>query len=83
MLDGRNVVVDTGRFLCLFGLKCFIDPVFGAIVDIRALFKGVVWSVHKAKSEFFVCFVTCAAIQLGITGGADAIEYFNITLRNL
>ena len=77
-LDGRNVVVDAGRFARLVGLKCFVDPVFGAIVNIsnistlptrfpahsdfvlpRALFKGVGWSVHKAKSKFFVGSVTC------------------------
>ena len=33
-LDSRNVVVDTSRFVCLVGLKCFVDPVFGAIVNI-------------------------------------------------
>ena len=85
-LDSRNVVVDTGRFVCLVGLKCFVDPVFGAIVNItniptlptrfpahqnfvlsRTPFKGVVRSVHKAKSKFFEGFVTCATIQLGVT----------------
>ena len=102
LLDSRNVVVNTSRLVCLLGLKCFVDPVFGAIVNVgnistlqarfpahqnfvlsRALFKGVVWSVHEAKSEFLVCFVTCATIQLGVTGGTNAIEHFNITLRNL
>ena len=33
LLDSRNVVVDTSRFVCFVGLKCFVDPVFGAIVN--------------------------------------------------
>ena len=49
----------------------------------RTLFKGVVRSVHEAKGKFFVCFVTCATIQLGVTSRTNAIEHFNITLRNL
>ena len=102
LFDSRNVVVNTCRFVCLLGLKCFVDPVFGAIVNVanistlparfpahqnfvlsRTLFKGVVRSVHEAKSEFLVCFVTCATIQLGVTSGTNAIEHFNIALRDL
>ena len=34
LFDSRNVVVNTGRLVCLLGLKCFVDPIFGAIVNI-------------------------------------------------
>ena len=48
----------------------------------RTLFKRVVRSVHEAKSRFFECFVACATIQFGVTSGTNAIEHFNIALRN-
>ena len=60
-----------------------ISQYWGMSANISTLPARFPRSVHQAKGKFFVCFVTCATIQLGVTSRTNAIEHFNITLRNL
>ena len=100
--DCRNVVVNTGRLVCLLGLKCFIDPVFRAIVDVANIIhfanevflrtktlccpghssREFVRSVHEAKGQTLrvFCHLRDDPAQ-GVTSRTNAIEHFNITLR--